>query len=112
MPKLPQPVKPLELRFFLCAVSAADAQTRRGARGLERHPDPEQLQLGADGQAAGQSAKNDDVGDRVTGTPEPAVCPETVQTESDTPRISAWRVKKRRSQLWKSPIFQETANPS
>jgi hypothetical protein len=31
--------------------SAADAQTRRGARGLERHPDPEQLQLGADSQA-------------------------------------------------------------
>ena len=53
-------------------------QARRGARGLERHPDPEQLQLGADGQAAGQSATKDDVGDRVTGTPEPAVCPETV----------------------------------
>ncbi|KAF0177799.1 MAG: hypothetical protein FD161_2243 [Limisphaerales bacterium] len=34
-----------------------------------------------------QSATTDDAGDRVSGTPEPAVCPETVKTESDTPPL-------------------------
>lgn len=47
--------------------AAADAQARRGPGGLERPPDPEQLQLGADGQAAGQSATTDYAGDRVSG---------------------------------------------
>jgi hypothetical protein len=59
-------------------------QTRSGPRGFERPGDPEQLQSGADGQAAGQSATTDELGDRVSGTPEPAVCPETVETQSDT----------------------------
>ena len=51
----------------------------------KRAADLEQLQLGADGQAAGQTATTDDLGDRVSGTPEPAVCPEPVKTESEPP---------------------------
>ncbi len=47
--------------------AAADPQTRRGPRGLERAADPEQLQLGADGQTAGPSAPPADAGDRVSG---------------------------------------------